>query len=119
MPVAGLTGAATGTVFGLGAPAYAIYLARTLEDKLALRATLSTMVLFSTPTRALVVAARGLMLVDRLIMRSILLPFALLELWFGNRLQGGISREPLARVHERPSVVDRRVGAGALLQSRI
>ena len=58
-PVAGFTGGATGTMFGIGAPPYAIYLARRLTDKSALRATLSNMVLLSTTIRALVFAVSG------------------------------------------------------------
>jgi uncharacterized membrane protein YfcA len=95
--VAGFSGGALGTIFGVGAPPYAMYLSRRIDDKLALRATLSTMVVFSTAIRALVFAAGGLMLADRLIMFAILLPFALAGLAFGHRLQGRISRDQLAR----------------------
>lgn len=96
-PVAGLCGGTMGTLFGIAAPAYAIYLSRRLPDKLVLRATLSNMVLMSTSIRAIVFAAGGLMLADRLIAFVILLPFALLGLWYGNRLHGRISREQLLR----------------------
>lgn len=96
-PVAGLSGGTMGTLFGIAAPAYAIYLSRRLQDKLELRATLSNMVPLSTTTRALVFAIGGLMLADRLIAFVILLPFALLGLWFGNHLHGRISREQLLR----------------------
>src|SRR5215203_5508843 len=47
-PVSGFVGGAMGTLFGIGAPPYAIYLSRRLQDKGALRATLSNMVLLST-----------------------------------------------------------------------
>ena len=97
-PVAGLCGGTMGTLFGSGAPPYAIYLSRRLRDKQAMRATLSNMVLLSTTIRALVFAAGGLMLADRLIAFVILLPFALLGLWYGNRLHGRISREQVLRV---------------------
>jgi len=96
-PVAGLTGGTFGTLFGIGAPPYAIYLTRRITDKIVLRATLSNMVLLSTGSRALVFAVGGLMLADRLIMFAILLPFALAGVWFGHRLQGRISREQLVR----------------------
>jgi uncharacterized protein len=95
--VAGFAGGVLGTIFGVGAPPYAMYLPRRIDDKLVLRATLSTMVVFSTATRAVVFAAGGLMLGDRLIMFAILLPFALAGLAFGHRLQGRISRDQLAR----------------------
>jgi uncharacterized protein len=97
-PVAGFAGGAMGTLFGIGAPPYAIYLSRRLAGKGELRATLSSMVLLSTTIRALVFTAGGLMLADRLITFVILLPFALAGLWCGNRIHGRISREQLARV---------------------
>jgi uncharacterized membrane protein YfcA len=97
-PVAGFTGGALGTLFGVGAPPYAIYLSRRLADKGALRATLSNMVVLSTGIRALVFAVGGLMLADRLVMFAILLPFALAGVWCGNRIHGRISREQVARV---------------------
>ena len=96
-PVAGFAGGAFGTLFGIGAPPYAIYLTHRMPDKLAFRATLSNMVIFSVSIRALVFTAGGLMLADRLVGFAILLPFALAGLWYGNRLHGRISREQLMR----------------------
>ena len=96
-PAAGFIGGTMGTLFGTAAPPYAIYLGRRIRDKAVLRATLSAMVLLSTSIRALVFAASGLMLADRLLMFVILLPFALLGLWYGSRLHGRISRGQLAR----------------------
>lgn len=95
--VAGFTGGAMGTLFGVGAPPYAIYLARRLSDKAMLRATLSNMVLLSTSIRALVFLAGGLMLADRVVAFALLLPFALVGLWLGNRLHGRLSRGALLR----------------------
>ncbi len=97
-PVAGLVGGACGTLFGVGAPPYAIYLAHRMRDKQSLRATLSNMVIFSVSIRALVFTAGGLMLADRLIGFAILVPFTLGGLWLGNRLQARISRAALLRV---------------------
>jgi uncharacterized membrane protein YfcA len=59
-PVAGLGGGAMGTLFGVGAPPYAIYLSRRIDDKSTMRATLSTMVLFSTGMRLIVFAFAAL-----------------------------------------------------------
>jgi hypothetical protein len=87
-----------GTLFGVGAPPYAIYLTRRLTDKGALRATLSNMVLLSVSMRAVVFAVSGLMLADRLVGFALLAPFALAGLWVGNRIHGRISRETLLRV---------------------
>jgi uncharacterized membrane protein YfcA len=97
-PVAGLVGGAFGTLFGVGAPPYAIYLAHRMRDKQSLRATLSNMVIFSVSIRALVFTAGGLMLADRLVGFALLVPFALGGLWLGNRLQARISRAALLRV---------------------
>lgn len=97
-PVAGFTGGTMGTLFGVGAPPYAIYLTRRLTDKGALRATLSNIVLLSVTIRALVFTASGLMLADRLVGFALLVPFALAGLWVGNRIHGRISRPMLLRV---------------------
>ena len=113
-PVSGFVGGAMGTLFGIGAPPYAIYLSRRLTDKGALRATLSNMVLLSTGIRALVFAVGGLMLADRLLAFAILLPFALGGLWCGNRIHGRISREQVARVM---SVVLMLIGASLVVRA--
>lgn len=97
-PVAGFSGGVLGTLFGIGAPPYAIYLTHRMPDKLAFRATLSSMVIFSVSMRALVFTASGLMLADRLAGFAVLLPFALAGLWLGNRVHGRISRAGLLRV---------------------
>jgi uncharacterized protein len=96
--VAGFVGGAFGALFGVGAPPYAIYLAHRIQDKLAFRATLSNMVIFSVSIRAVVFAAGGLMLADRLVGFAVLVPFCLAGLWLGNRLQTRISRGGLLRV---------------------
>jgi uncharacterized membrane protein YfcA len=97
-PIAGVTGGVTGTLFGVGAPPYAIYLSRRLQAKDQLRATLSNMVLFSTSIRALVFFASGLMLLDRLIAFLLLVPFGLAGLWIGNRIHSRLSREAVQRI---------------------
>lgn len=96
-PVAGFAGGTMGTLFGAGAPPYAIYLTRRLTDKGALRATLSNIVLLSVSIRALVFTFGGLMHADRLIAFAMLVPFALAGLWLGNRIHGRISHAALLR----------------------
>lgn len=96
-PVAGFVGGAFGTLFGIGAPPYAIYLSHRTTNKLAFRATLSNMVIFSVSIRALVFTASGLMLADRLVGFAMLVPFALAGLWAGNRIHGRISHDTVLR----------------------
>lgn len=97
-PVSGLAGGVLGTLFGIGAPPYAIYLSRRKTEMGAYRATLSNMVLFSVSIRALVFLASGLMLVDRVVGFAMLVPFALTGLWVGNRVQRRISRSATLRL---------------------
>ena len=92
-PVSGFTGGAMGTLFGIGAPPYAIYLSSRIEEKTAMRATLSTMVLFSTAIRLTVFAFAGLVLADRLAAFVLLFPFALAGLWMGHRVHLRMSSE--------------------------
>lgn len=113
-PVAGLAGGMTGTLFGVGAPPYAIYLSRRLADKGQLRATLSNMVLFSTSIRALVFLAGGLMLLDRLVAFAMLVPFAFAGLWMGNHLHSRLSREAVQRV---AALLILAMGASLLLRA--
>jgi hypothetical protein len=111
--ISGFCGGATGTLFGVGAPPYAIYLSRRLPDKMVLRATLSNMVLLSTSIRALVFLAGGLMLMDRVIGFLGLLPFALGGLWAGHRIQLNTSRETLLKII---SVLLLLIGASLLVR---
>ncbi len=113
-PVAGFIGGAFGTLFGVGAPPYAIYLTHRMRDKLSLRATLSNMVIFSVSIRALVFTVGGLMLADRLIGFAMLVPFCLAGLWLGNRLQARISRGSLLRV---VSVLLLLIGASLIVRA--
>jgi len=91
--VSGFAGGAMGTLFGIGAPPYAIYLSRRVEDKAAMRATLSTMVLASTGIRLTVFAIAGLVLLDRLAAWALLFPFALAGLRAGHRIHFRMPRE--------------------------
>ena len=70
-----------------------MYLPRRVEDKTAMRATLSTMVLFSTGIRLIVFTVAGLILADRIFAFALLYPFALAGLWAGNRLHLRMSRD--------------------------
>lgn len=113
-PVTGFIGGSMGTLLGIAAPPYAIYLARRIAEPRAYRATLSNMVIFSTTTRALVFLAGGLMLVDRLTAFVLLLPFALAGIWAGTRISARVSRAQLLRV---VSVLLMLIGASLLLRA--
>lgn len=111
--ISGFCGGAAGTLFGVGAPPYAIYLSRRLPDKTVLRATLSNMVLLSTSIRALVFLIGGLMLWDRVLGALLLLPFALGGIWVGHRIQLKTSRETLFKFI---SVLLLLIGAALILR---
>lgn len=112
-PVSGLTGGTMGTLFGIGAPPYAIYLSRRIEEKAAMRATLSTMVLFSTGIRLVVFVVAGLILADRMLAFALLFPFALAGLWLGNHAHLRMSRD---KVLAAISVVLIATGASLLFR---
>ncbi len=97
-PVSGFTGGAMGTLFGVGAPPYAVYLSRRCADKAVLRATLSNMVLLSTSIRLLVFIAGGLMLWKCVIGFAVLAPFMFAGLWLGNRLHARVSRSQVSKL---------------------
>jgi uncharacterized membrane protein YfcA len=85
--LAGALGGAAGTLFGTGGPPYLIYLARRVEDKNALRATMGVMVWFSLVIRLVVFAAAGVLIQPGLATGLIwFLPAAALGLWVGNRI---------------------------------
>ena len=85
--ISGLAGGFMGTVFGVGGPAYVIYLTRRLEDPVRLRATIAVMVGLSVVIRLSVFVATGLVTYERLVMVGVLLPFAALGFWLGSRVQ--------------------------------
>jgi uncharacterized membrane protein YfcA len=97
-PLSGFTGGAMGTLFGVGAPPYAIYLSRRFTDKAVLRATLSNMVLLSTSIRLLVFIVSGFMLWKCVVGFALLAPFMFSGLWLGNRVHGHVSRAQVSRL---------------------
>jgi len=97
-PLAGTLGGATGTLFGMGGPAYLIYLARRITDKNALRATMSVMVSFSLLIRLGVFAFAGLLLQPYLLSAlALFVPAAALGLWLGSRLHVRMSQQAMLR----------------------
>ena len=90
-PFAGLVGGALGALFGVGGPPYAVYLSRRTRDAAVFRATLANMIFFSVSIRSLVFLASGLMRADRLLAFALLVPFTVLGLHVGSRLQRRVS----------------------------
>lgn len=89
--IAGAVGGASGAVFGIGGPAYVIYLSRRLPDKSVLRATLATLVIFSVGSRLLAFTVAGLVMREQIEIALLLLPFALVGLWGGGHAHLRIS----------------------------
>ena len=97
-PVSGFVGGAMGTLFGVGAPPYAVYLSRRFTDKAVLRSTLSNMVLLSTSIRLLVFIVGGFVLWKCVVGFVVLAPFMFAGLWLGNRLHARVSRSQLSKL---------------------
>lgn len=88
----GTLGGAFSALFGTGGPMFAIYLARRLHDKSALRATITTVVSLSSLSRFGVFAFAGLYAQRNMLpMAAGLFPFMLAGLWLGNRLHHRLS----------------------------
>lgn len=95
--VSGIAGGASGALFGIGGPAYVIYLSRRIHDKSVLRATVATMVFFSVGSRLVLFVMAGLFAWRELQTSFVLLPFAFLGLWAGGRAHLRVSRAQFAR----------------------
>ncbi|MFL6653849.1 MAG: sulfite exporter TauE/SafE family protein [Sulfurifustis sp.] len=96
--VSGVTGGAIGALFGIGGPAYVIYLSRRIHDKSVLRATIATMVIFSVASRLVIFAFAGLLGRNEIMTALFLLPFAFAGIWAGGHVHLRVSREQLGRV---------------------
>ena len=95
----GIVGGAVATIFGAGGPLYASYLAGRLDDKNALRATVSSLISISAFTRALVYAATGLLLNLAILAGLVLLaPFVWVGFKLGSRIHLGLTQVQMRRV---------------------
>jgi uncharacterized membrane protein YfcA len=92
----GMVGGIFTALFGTGGPIYTIYLARRLDDKAVLRATISTLIFMTGLARLVLFSSAGLYKQNSLVwLAAVLLPCAMAGLFIGNRLH---SRLPAQRV---------------------
>ncbi|GAB3432308.1 sulfite exporter TauE/SafE family protein [Massilia solisilvae] len=92
----GMVGGVFTALFGTGGPIYTIYLARRLDDKAVLRATISALIFVTGFSRLVLFSTAGFYKQESLLwLAAILLPCSLLGLFLGNRLH---SKLPAHRV---------------------
>jgi uncharacterized membrane protein YfcA len=90
----GIVGGVFTALFGTGGPFYTIYLTRRIDDKLALRPTISGVLFFSAVCRLVLFSGAGLYRQPGLpLLAAALLPFALGGLYLGNRLHQWLPAE--------------------------
>lgn len=95
----GAIGGIFSAMFGSGGFIYAIYLSRRLEDKDAVRATVSVLIALAAFTRLVIFAFAGLYTTLELpLMALLLIPAMLIGLFAGHRITLKMSREQFIRV---------------------
>jgi uncharacterized membrane protein YfcA len=95
----GAIGGIFSAMFGSGGFIYAIYLSRRIEDKDAVRATVSVLIALAAFTRAVIFAFAGLYTTLELpLMAACLVPAMLLGLYLGHHITLRMSREQFIRV---------------------
>lgn len=110
----GMAGGMFTALFGTGGPIYTIYLARRLDDKAVLRATISALIFTTSISRLVFFSSVGLLKQNSLFaLAAVLLPCSLLGLYLGNRLH---SRLPAQRVVQAIWVI--LIAGGASLVAR-
>lgn len=108
----GMAGGVFTALFGTGGPIYTIYLTRRIEDTRALRATISSLIVFSGLARLVLFTGVGLYDQGNLLRLALwLLPCALLGLFIGSRLH---HRIPAQRVVQLVWVI-LILGGGSLI----
>jgi uncharacterized membrane protein YfcA len=111
----GMAGGVFTALFGTGGPIYTIYLARRLDDKAVLRATISSLIFVTGLSRLVLFSSAGLYKQQSLLwLAAALLPCAMLGLFIGNRLH---SRLPAHRVVQAIWVILIAGGASLVLRN--
>jgi uncharacterized membrane protein YfcA len=95
----GMAGGMFTALFGTGGPIYTIYLARRLDDKAVLRATISSLIFVTGLSRLALFSSAGLYKQQSLLwLAAVLLPCALLGLFLGNRLHSKLPAQRVVQV---------------------
>ncbi len=93
----GVTGGMMSALFGTGGSFYLIYVAGRVENKSALRATISAVLGTSNAVRLVLFFAAGLLAPGVALTAALLLPVVLAGLWLGGRWHARVSREQILR----------------------
>jgi uncharacterized protein len=93
----GVTGGMMSALFGTGGSFYLIYIAGRVEDKSALRATISAVLGTSNAVRLVVFFVTGLLAPGVLLTALVLAPVVFAGLWLGGRWHARVSREQILR----------------------
>jgi uncharacterized membrane protein YfcA len=95
----GVFGGVFTALFGTGGPIYTIYLARRLPDKTVLRATISGLIFVAALARLALFTGVGLYSQPRVLrLALVLLPCALLGLYFGHRLHHRLPQQHVVQI---------------------
>ncbi len=95
----GLFGGMFSSMFASGGPVYAMYLSRRVDDKYAIRATVTTLIGFATVTRVILFFIAGVYTDGSLLwLAAAFAPAMLIGTWLGHRITLGLSREQFLRL---------------------
>jgi uncharacterized membrane protein YfcA len=96
---AGTVGGVFTALYGTGGPIYTLYLARRLDDKTALRASIGVMIFFTAWARLGLFASTGLLFQPGLlVLAACMLPCVALGYAIGSRLHGALPPSQTTRV---------------------
>jgi uncharacterized membrane protein YfcA len=94
----GVVGGVFSALFGTGGPVYTIYLARRIDDKGRLRATISTLIFLSALARLVALLVAGVYRTDLLLLIAAMVPCMLLGLYAGTRLHHRLPGRQVIRI---------------------
>jgi uncharacterized protein len=95
----GLVGGVFSSMFATGGPIYAAYLSRRVDDKDAIRATVTTLIGLATVTRVILFTIAGVYSdLTLLTMAAALAPAMMLGTWLGHTITMRLSREHFFRM---------------------